>query len=313
MVHGLSGPEQLAAWEAEATDTRPRVASGWPQLDSLLRKQSFGPGTLCFLAGRMHTRKTAVMVNLIANMLVRNVPVGLVGLDEAPFMYVSKIASALTGEPHVELDDAWLADRPRIDRLSPKYLLAAAKLSLTVGHRPSLDGLTEWLQMEEVRLGEPIRVIFVDYLSLLERGTYSGKDATRIPQLCEELQVWTNQHALVTFALHQVGRTDDSVAKRYHGSTPITPEQLMYGGEQQADIILSTYRPSLDPVGMMSQEEATSQGINLVDWMAKRDRTLAYSQDTMLQLIKNRPGVSLEPQGIRLRSKGFSQKMEVVV
>lgn len=312
-MHGLTGPEQLAAWEAEAKDLRPRVASGWVALDSLLRKQSFGPGTLCFLAGRMHTRKTAVMVNLIANMLEARVPVGLVGLDEAPYMYVSKVASALTNEPHVELDDAWLNDPARISLITPKYLLAATNFSLTVGHRPGLDGLTEWLQMEEVRMGQPIRVVFIDYLSLLERAAYSGKDATRIPQLCEELQVWTNKHELVTIALHQVGRTDDSAYKRYHGSTPITPEQLMYGGEQQADIILGTYRPALDPEGMMSQEEATSQGIALVDWMAKRDRVQAYSQDTMLQLIKNRPGVSLHPQGIRLRSNGFSQKMEVVV
>lgn len=291
---------------------RPRVASGWPKLDTLLRKQSFGPGTLCFLAGRMHTRKTAVMVNLVANMLNKQVPVGLVGLDEAPFMYVSKIASALTGEPHVELDDAWVVDRPRIDAISPKYLLAATKLSLTVGHRPSLDGLTEWLKMQEPLMGEPIRVVFIDYLSLLERAAYSGKDATRIPQLCEELQVWTNANDLVTIVLHQVGRTDDSAAKRYHGSTPITPEQLMYGGEQQADIILGTYRPALDPVGMMSQEEATSQGIDLQDWMLKRDRVMATQDITMLQLIKNRPGVHLEPQGIKLRSIGFSQKMEVV-
>ena len=291
---------------------RPRVASGWPKLDSLLRKQSFGPGTLCFLAGRMHTRKTAVMVNLVANMLEAQVPVGLVGLDEAPYMYVSKVASALTGEPHVELDDAWLADRPRIDALSPKYLAAATNLSLTIGHRPSLDGLTEWLDLEALRMGKEIRVVFIDYLSLVERAAYSGKDATRIPQLCEELQVWTNKHALVTIALHQVGRTDDSSLKRYHGSTPITPEQLMYGGEQQADIILGTYRPALDPVGQMSQEEATSQGIALLDWQEKRDRVQALHDVTMLQLIKNRPGVHLDAQGIKLRSLGFSQKMEVV-
>jgi hypothetical protein len=233
-------------------------------------------------------------------------------MDEAPYMYVSKIASALTGEPHVELDDAWVLDRPRIDKLSPKYLLAATNLTMTKGHRPSLDELTEWLKMEGQRMGGDIRVVFLDYLSLLERAAFSGKDATRIPQLCENLQVWTNQHELVTIVLHQVGRMDDNVTKRYHGSTPITPEQLMYGGEQQADIILGTYRPALDPIGMMAQEEATAQGIALADWQFKRDRALAYGQDTMLQLIKNRPGVALEPQGIRLRSVGLSQKMEVI-
>lgn len=312
MVSGISVTEQLALWEREATDTRPRVASGWLALDSLLRKQSFGPGTLALLAGRLHTRKTAVMVNLIAHMLQAGVPTGLVGLDEAPFMYVSKIASALTGEPHVHLDEAWVSNPTLMDKVKVEYLLAATSLSLTLGHRPSLDELTEWLEMESIRLGSPIRVVFIDYLSLLERAKFSGKDTTRIPQLCEELQVWTNRHDLVTIVLHQVGRQDDSVFRRYHGSTPITPEQLMYGGEQQADIILATYRPALDPEGNLSQEEAISQGIDVTDWMAKRDRVLAYRDDTMLQLIKNRPGVSLDPSGIRLRSVGFSQRMEVV-
>jgi hypothetical protein len=87
----------------------------------------------------------------------------------------------------------------------------------------------------------------------------------------------------------------------------------MYGGEQSADIILGTYRPALDPEGNMSLEEAMSQGMDQAEWQAKADRVSAFQNDTMLQLIKNRPGVELNIPGIRLRSVGQSQKMEVVV
>lgn len=312
MTQGLSGSEQLAIWKKDATDPRPRAASGWPQLDGLLRKQSFGPGTLAFLAGRMHTRKTAVMMNLIHNMLAANVPVGLVGLDEAPFMYVAKLASVMDQTAHTVLDEQWLTDLSAIAGVSTDYEALTQKFSLTHTTRPTLSNLSQWVEMEETRVGERMRVVFVDYLSLLERGKYAGKESERIPRLCEELQVWANAEEMVIIALHQVGRQDDSALKRYHGSTPLTPEQLMYGGEQQADIILGTYRPALDPTGNWSQEEALSQGMDLSDWQAAADRVRAFQQDTMLQLIKNRPGIALNPQGIRLRSVGDSQKMEVM-
>ena len=102
--------------------------------------------------------------------------------------------------------------------------------------------------------------------------------------------MWTNDLGLVTIVLHQVGRQDDTT-RRYHGHKPIPPEQLMYGGEQQADIILATYRPALDPVAMMTQDDAVAEGISITDWQAKVAHAQAYRDDTMLQLIKNRPPV----------------------
>jgi len=278
-------------------------------LDGLLRKQSFGPGQLVFLGGRMHTRKTAVALNLCVNMLRAGVPVGFVGLDEAPFMYVAKLASVMTGTSHIVLDEEWAL--PTGFGSSADYLALTDKFSLFTQNRPSLDDLAAWLEMEAVRSERP-RVVFIDYLSLLVRGQYDGKDTARIPRLAEDLKMWANRHQLCVIALHQVGRTDDSAIRRYHGSTPLTPEQLMFGGEQAADIILSTYRPALDPEGNMSLEEAMSQGMDQAEWQAKSDRVAAFKHDTMLQLIKNRPGVELNPQGIRLRSVGASQKMEVV-
>jgi replicative DNA helicase len=306
-LKNLDAAGQVALWGDEATDPRPRVRTGWPELDGLLRRGSFGPGTLAFLAGRMHTRKTAVMMNLVHNMLVDGTNVGLVPLDEAPYMYVSKLASVLTGQSHVDLDEQFAQGTLQI---IPAYGNLAAHLSMTEGYRPGLDELTDWVLELDAR-GQRPQVVFIDYLALLERGKYSGKDVTRIPLLCEELQVWTNNLSLVTVVLHQVGRQDDTT-RRYHGHKPITPEQLMYGGEQQADIILATYRPALDPTALMTQEDAVAEGISISEWQLKVSHATAYRDDTMLQLIKNRPGVHLNHRGLRLRSRGESQKMEVV-
>lgn len=304
MLRTVDGTEQWKALETVVTDPRPRVASGWPQLDAGLNRGSFGPGEFVILAGRLHTRKTAVMLNLIAQMLDRGLPVGLVSLDEGNHSYAAKLASVFTRIPHTELHEHW--HTPQLAGIRQDYLNRTAKLTMSFGQRPSLYDLSVWLNMA---LTERPRVVFIDFLSLLERGKYDGKDTNRIPRLCEELQVWAADEDVTLFVVHQVGRQGDDQV-RVHGSNPVTPEQLMYGGEQQADIILSTYRPALDPIGNLSREDAIAAGVDGEKWQERHDRVFRFQHDTFLQLIKNRPGVRLNIPGVRLTSKGESQAME---
>jgi KaiC/GvpD/RAD55 family RecA-like ATPase len=305
---GLSAPEQLAEWGTVATDPRPRAATGIEPLDDLLNRRSFGPGELVILGGRMHTRKTGVACNIIMNMLKNGVPVGLVGLDESPASYVAKLASVMSGVAHTTLGENW--DTSKMKRIRDEYLEAAKLLSVTKGYRPTFDQLTGWLDTADVTSARP-RVVFIDYLSLLARAKYTKGNAERIQQLAEDLQVWTNDNEVTTVVLHQVGRQDDST-KRYHGDSPMTPEQLMYGGEQAADIILSTFRPTLEPIGNMTWRQAQAAGIDEEEWGEKKALVEETRDITMLQLTKNRPGVELLYRGMPLRSHGQSQQMTAV-
>lgn len=306
---GLGPTEQLAEWEAVATDPRPRAASGIAPLDDLLNRRSFGAGEFVILGGRMHTRKTGVVCNIIVNMLRAGVPVGLVGLDESPASYVSKLASAMSGVPHTVLGENWETDKCR--KVREEYHELAKKLSVTKGYRPDMAKLTGWLDTAEVTAGERPRVVVIDYLSLLDRARFQKGNAERVQNLAEDLQVWTNDNQVTTIALHQVGRSDDTL-KRYHGDSPMTPEQLMYGGEQAADIILSTFRPTLEPIGNMTEKQALAEGVDQEEWEAKREAVEESRDITMLQLTKNRPGVELLFRGLKLRSWGHSQKMTAV-
>jgi replicative DNA helicase len=305
VFEGLGAQRQFEEWERVATDPRPRVQTGWPQLDGLLHRASLGPGNFCILAGRMHTRKTAVALNLTANFLAAGVPVGFVGLDEPVNMYVNKLASVQRVQPHGALDAA-LPD----PGVATTYLADNRLLSLATGPRPSFADLDAWLAMSEVSVGAPLRVVFIDYLTLMEREAFAGGDNKRIPLLAENLAVWTRKHGLVTIALHQVGRQQDDM-RRYHGHTPITPEQLMHGGEQQADIIFGTYRPAMDPIGNMTRDQALADGVDADEWSQKANRVSMFQQDTFLQVIKNRPGTLLNHVGVQLRSVLDTQKMEV--
>lgn len=276
-------------------------------MDALLHRYSLGPGTLCLLGGRMHTRKTAVMMNLVANLLEAQVPVGLVGLDEAPHMYTAKLASVISGVSHSELEEAW--DSPDTKEAQGQYMEATSGLlSVSRGTRPSFADLNSWLEMCEVTAARP-RVVFIDYLSLLARAKYTKGEAERILRLTEDLQVWTADNEVVTIALHQVGRTDEGANRRYHGDQPLTAEQLKYGGEEMADLVFGTFRPALNPIGNMSWDQADAEGIDPEAWQEHVDRVEATRDMTYLQLLKNRPGTKLCPQGIALRSVGETQRM----
>ncbi|HXJ62512.1 MAG TPA: DnaB-like helicase C-terminal domain-containing protein [Actinomycetota bacterium] len=302
---GLGPAEQLEAWRKVATDPRPRAASGIAPLDDLLNRRSFGPGELVILGGRMHTRKTGVACNIIVNLLKAGVPVGLVGLDESPAMYVAKLASVMSGVAHTTLGESW--ETPRMAKIRDEYTELAKNLSVTKGYRPSFETLTGWLDTADVTAARP-RVVVIDYLSLLARARYTKGEAERVQRLTEDLQVWTNDNEVTTIALHQVGRSDDT-NQRYHGDSPMMPEQLMYGGEATADIILSTFRPTLEPIGNMTEKQALAEGIDQEEWEAKRELVDEYRDITMLQLTKNRPGVELLYRGLKLRSAGHSQRM----
>ena len=126
--------------------------------------------------------------------------------------------------------------------------------------------------------------------------------------------MWTRENELVTVALHQAGRTDEGVSKKYHGDTPMTSEGLLYGGEQQADIILSTYRPALNPLGNMSRtiaEMVLGDTFDEEKWLDAKGRVERYRKSTMLQLLKNRPSTKGEWfEGDELYSPNESQYIE---
>lgn len=305
----LTGSDQLSLFHQYVNDPRGRIATGFIEIDRLLRRGGLAPGELVILGGRTRTRKTTVMMNMIVNMLSVGIGVGLVGLDEAKHNYISKLLSvvARTSPDHVE--EAW----PNVG-LETKYEQLSPRFALFDGYRPNMSDLSLWLQECEIRQSHRPEVVFIDYSSLLARAKYDGSEVQRIPRLVEAIKVWTNQEEVVTVALHQVGRLDEGTGLRYHGATPMTLEGLRYGGEEVADIVLSTYRPSLDPVGNMRWDMARKfkgDKFEYEDWLEAKNQVDHYRDYTFLQLLKNRPGTHTDEQGTPLRSIGESMAMEV--
>lgn len=300
----------MTAWEARVRDRRPRVSTGLSGLDCDLHRGGLAPGELAILGGRTHTRKTTVALNMMASLIGRRVRVGFIALDETIAGYTAKLTSILSGLTMEDLEERW--DHPEVaDRREQARAKMADTLSTHKSPRPSFDRLTSWLEDEAPFdcSNEQPQVVFIDYLSLLERAKFSGSEVQRVQRLVEDLQVWTDKHEVVTIALHQVGRMVEGNNLREHGARPMTLESLKFGGEEVADIVLGTYRPANDPIGNMAFDEAMAQGIDEDDWNDARSRVEQYQDITFLQLLKNRPGVRLNRKGVMLRSPSESLHM----
>lgn len=277
--------------------------------DSLYRGGNHG-GELIILGGRKGTRKTCVMLSWAWHLLLQEVAVGILTLDESMPMYVSKLMSVMARLPSEYIEDHWSSER--VEQLRQEYADRARLLTLSRGVRPDTSQLQAWLEMADVEDRRP-RVVFIDYASLLG-VSYGARPQERIPQLFEELQTWTAENDLVTIALHQAGRMDEGTSKRYHGDTAMTAESLLYGGEQQADIILATYRPALNYLGNLSRPMAEMSMGNQFDeeeWAMAVAMVKKNERITKLSLLKNRPSTKGENRdGFVLYSPDESQYIE---
>lgn len=312
-MEGLTADEQLSVWEGRALDPRASLPTGFDAVDGKLFRGGLQPGLLVMLGGRTHTRKTGLMLNLIANFLRQGVPVGLVGLDEPTPAYVARLCSTLSVSDQSDgadgYDAEWLEENwgeKEAEAARRFYATKARGLTLSRGSRPTLETLSHWL---DTALTRP-RVIFIDYLQYLARGKFDGNDNTRIPRLAEELAVWTGDQDIITIALHQVGRESKSSGHYYHGDTPMQLESLRSGGEEAADVVLGTYRPALNPLGNMSADEAEAdlgEDWNEDRWKKAADRVKRYEHSTFVQLLKNRPSQrGLLLRGVELFAPGAS-------
>jgi len=304
-------------WEGRAHDARPSYQTGIDFIDGKLFRWGFQPGTLVILGGRTHTRKTSVALNLIANMLSQGAAVGLVGLDETGPGYVAKLCSVLTGGGEGSMDAEWLETHwkePEAAAARAQYRLLTKRFSMTKGNRPTFHELNSWLDTAPVTSARP-EVVFIDYLALLARAKYSGSETNRIPQLAENLAVWAEEQQLVVIAIHQVSRQRTEKGTSHNGDRLMSLDQLKYGGEEMADVVLGTYRPALNFIGNLSEDDARAElGDNFKQDEYDRAvlRVQRYQDSTFLQLLKNRPShKGLDIRGVELISNSASMFMKV--
>lgn len=300
--------QQLELVSASIHDARPSVPTGFMSLDVLLRRGGLLPGNFVLLGGRTGTRKSTIAANMMVSMAQANIPVGLVGLDEAPWQYAVDMMSVVTRRSRDWVEQVWDEDEGRTLQRDWKTEYRDS-IFLFGGKRPGIDQLNSMMEMASMGDREAPAVIVIDYLKLMARGDDLGwNDGQRLPRLAEELAIWTTETGVVAIVLHQLSRNDEygNANNRNAGHVPMTLTQLMYGGEDSADIVLGTYRPAMDPIGVMSVDAAKmalGKDFNAEDFYERKALVRRYWDSTFLQLLKNRPGTRREERGVELLSR----------
>lgn len=294
-------------------DHRRAIPTGFAGIDLLLRRGGILPGNLVLLGGRTGTRKTTVTANMAVNMVRSGVPTAIVGLDEQPWQYVIKLMSAWSGRSQEWIEGRWDEDTGKELRRDYREF-ARGRLFVYGGKRPGPDNLSAAVSLAGVG-GETPQIVFIDYLKLMTRkGQFGYGDNSRIPQLVEELQLWSTENQVAVVALHQLGRNDEHGGQnsRNNGHIPVTLAQLMYGGEDSADIVLGTYRPAKNPLGVMKMDiarQVLGERFDEDDYYVAKGLVDKYKDITFLQLLKNRPGTLTEERGVELRSPDDSMTL----
>lgn len=308
--------QQVLSVDESIHDDRPSIPTGFMGLDSLLRRGGLLPGTFALFGGRTGTRKSTIVANMAMHMVSAGVPVGLVGLDQPMWQYVTALMSVHTRRSPDWVEQVW--DQPEGKELQRDWkMLTSGKLHLFDGRRPGIDHIAAQLEMAAMGNSEAPKVVFVDYLNLMTRDkAYGWKETERIPRLAEDMAVWTTETGVSMVVLHQLSRNDEfgGANSRNAGHLPVTLAQLKFGGEEPADMVFSTYRPAMDPLGTMSHDMAQIALGDRFDedaYFESRGRVRKYEHSTFLQLLKNRPGTHREEKGIELLSPhGDSLYME---
>ncbi len=288
-------------------DDRSAIPTGVEGLDSLLRRGGLLPGNLVLFGGRTGTRKTTVVANMVVSMAKAGVPVGLVGLDEQPWQYVVKLMSVYSTRSQDWIEERW-DDEDGLELRREWKALASGRVHIFGGKRPSAAHLDAAMEMASLGSSSAPRILFIDYIKLMTRdGQFKYGDNSRIPQLVEELQVWSTENGVAVVALHQLSRNDEHGGQnsRNAGHIPMTLAQLMYGGEDSADIVLGTYRPSMNPLALMPfdvAKEVLGDRFDEDDYFALKATAKKFETTTFLQLLKNRPGTHRDERGIELLS-----------
>jgi hypothetical protein len=244
---------------------------------------------------------------MLVSMAAGGYPVGFVGLDEQPWQYVVSALSVWTGRSRDWVEEVW--DEPEGQKLRADWReFARGRVHIFGGRRPNIEHLNAGMEMAAMGNASAPRVLFVDYLDLLSRDKkYGYKQQDRLVMLVEEMKVWAVEAGVAVVVLHQLSRTDEygGANNRNAGHIPATLTQMKYGGEEPADIVFGTYRPTMNPLAQMEAgvaKQVLGQAFD-EDWFYEiRGIAAKTRESTFLQLLKNRPGTHREERGIELLS-----------
>ncbi|MSO57918.1 MAG: replicative DNA helicase [Thermoleophilia bacterium] len=213
------------------------LPSGFRDLDKIT--SGFQPGNLIILAARPSMGKSALALNIAANVAVRHaLPVALFTLEMSKAEVTQRL---LCSEAKVE------GSSLRSGRLSPDDWPRLTGASSTLMKAPIYVDDTGSITMMELRSKarrlksrEPrLGLIVVDYLQLMTSGGTAENRVQEVSQISRQLKVLARDLELPILAVSQLSRA----VEQRHDKRPILSDLRESGSiEQDADLVMFVYR-----------------------------------------------------------------------
>jgi replicative DNA helicase len=209
------------------------------------------PGEFVVIGARPAMGKTHLIVNMALN-ISKVHPVLYYSLEISEMMLTSRIAAAITKIPTNVILSSELNEQQEASML--KLSDEIEKLQLYIYERNS-NSMTGFKAMcrEHVK-NKGIKVVFVDYLQLLNSSRYRNNRELEIGYISRELKNIARELNICVVATSQLSR---SVEQRGGDKRPILSDLRESGSiEQDADKVFFLYRPEY--YGLMEDEEGNS-------------------------------------------------------
>ena len=258
-----------------------KVKVGFPKLDSMLG--GLRPGSLNILAARPSMGKSALAINMAANVAANQNPVAIFSLEMSKSEIASRLMSSFMNKPVSEIIYSHKmseSDQKQIDRA----LKLLAEYPIFIDDNSDTNPITMKSKLQQLFAGPNApKLVVIDYLQLMTMPGNGGKSRNEeVTAISRSLKLLAKEFNIPIIALSQLSR---GAAQRDDHTPQLSDLRDSGAIEQDADTVMFIDRPDYykkkDEEGSADGEEAP-QTVNFKD---KEDAKPAY-----IYLSKNRHG-----------------------
>ena len=260
-----------------------KIKLGFPRLDSMLG--GLRPGSLNILAARPSMGKSALAINMAANVAANHYPVAIFSLEMSKQEIASRLMSSSMSKPVSEIIYSHKmtdSDKKQIDRA----LSILRDFPIFIDDNSDTNPVTMKSKLTQLFADEAMkpRLIVIDYLQLMTMPGGGGKSRNEeVTAISRSLKLLAKEFKVPIIALSQLSR---GAAQRDDHTPQLSDLRDSGAIEQDADTVMFIDRPDYykkkDEEETGSDDGNASQTVNFKD---NNDAKPAY-----IYLSKNRHG-----------------------
>ena len=258
----------LTDYQTWATDPTPRIGMGLPFFDQRTNGGLAKAECAMFLA-YSSVGKTSLALNMIA--MNPRTPTVFFSLEMSWRQVVARLTAITSGIPTWELEQ--LLKQGTVPQQMVETGIQFPVLLGDDRSELSMKDMKQGVMDASQKLGQPIRLVVIDYLELIGGAGMLGK-AEQVDKAAQKIRALAKDCDTSVVVLHQVAKTDGS-----GGHEPLSLDSGKFGGHHPMDYVVGAYAPRLDRK-LTEQQQKNIEG------------------EIYLQLLKNRSGKA-HPAGVR--------------